>query len=186
MAAHHSHAPTEPKPPVTFFRSGAFCLPGQRDCSGFVPGASINCPASRRSSPRASLRSRLGGMTPSAFADFPGGSAGVIGLYQAAHPRQARGQVRVAQLALPSRRVAGTEGWGCPGRSAPGRPSIRDGGTCSPPYFFSFSPNNSAAFARKRRSCASAGRFLSANSTARPYHWRACSLLPTCQWAMAR
>jgi hypothetical protein len=39
MAAHHSHEPTEPKPPVTLFQSGAFCFPGQRDFSRFVPGA---------------------------------------------------------------------------------------------------------------------------------------------------
>ena len=32
----------EPKHPVTFFQSGAFFFPGQRDFSGFVPGARIN------------------------------------------------------------------------------------------------------------------------------------------------
>ena len=39
IAAHHSHAPTEPKPPVTFFRSQCVLLSGQRDLSGFVAGA---------------------------------------------------------------------------------------------------------------------------------------------------
>jgi hypothetical protein len=41
LAIHHYHAPTEPKPPVTFFESGAFCFPQQRDFEGFVTEARI-------------------------------------------------------------------------------------------------------------------------------------------------
>lgn len=97
MAAHHPHAPTEPKPPMTFFRSGAFCFPGQRDFSGFVPGAGILCSTSRRSSPRVSLRSQLAGKTPSAFSDFAGGSAGDVSA--SGVPCPARSSQRRARVA---------------------------------------------------------------------------------------
>src|SRR5262249_23238367 len=53
-------------------------------------------------------------------------------------------------------------------------------------FFFSFTPSNDAASARKRRSSPSVGWFFSIHGTALSYQERACSLSPSCQWAMAR
>src|SRR5262249_58044265 len=70
----------------------------------------------------------------------------------------------------------------------PGSPSPNggDGGSGWVVYFSSFTPNSSAASARKLRSSSSLGAFFSTHSNARSYHLRASSFLSSFQSVMAR